>query len=202
MTTSRIYLKKGATGTMVPAEFHDEVDDTHLAMWEATWKPAMKTHSSGRTLGTSPRDRHWDWRHKVDMLRPYLGYHTFAIVCGGELQGLMLASDVQSARLESQFGKPLVYVEYVATAPWNRVELQKIPRFIGVGSVFIDAAIQLSLECSFRGRIGLHALPQSEDFYRKCGMSELGPDSAHEGLVYFEMTVVQAKAFRRERSRK
>ena len=135
-------------------------------------------------------------------LRPYLGYHTFAIVCRGELQGLMLASDVQSARLESQFGKSLVYVTYVATAPWNRVEMHKPPRYIGVGSVFIAAAIQLSLECHFRGRIGLHALKQSENFYRKCGLSELGPDSAHDGLLYFEMTVEQAKTFRRERSRK
>lgn len=202
MTTSRIYLKEGATGKMVAAEFHDEVEDTHLAMWEATWKPTMKAHCAGRTPDDTPRDRHWDWRHKVDMLRPYLGYHTFAIVCRGELQGLMLASDIQSARLEAQFGRPVVYVEFVATAPWNRIELQKMPRFMGVGSVFIAAAIQLSLDCRFRGRIGLHALPQSEDFYRKCGMSELGPDSAHDGLVYFEMTVEQAKGFRGGRSRK
>jgi hypothetical protein len=75
MTTSKIYLKEGATGKMVAAEFHDEVDDTHLDMWEETWRPIMKAHCTGRTLVDNSRDRHWDWRHKVDMLRPYLGYH-------------------------------------------------------------------------------------------------------------------------------
>ena len=34
-------------------------------------------------------------------------------------QGLMLVSDFKSARLQVQFGKPIVYVEFVATAPWN-----------------------------------------------------------------------------------
>jgi len=57
----------------------------------------------------------------------------------------MLTNDMQSARLMSQFGKSLVYVEFVVTAPWNRSEVQQPPRYTGVGGVFIDTAIQLSL---------------------------------------------------------
>lgn len=203
MTTSRIYLKENATGKLVEAALHDEVSDAHLAMWDATWKPVMKAHCEGRPQADCPQDRHWDWRRKSNAWRPLLGYQSFAIVCRDELQGLMLTSDFRSARLAAQFGKPLVYIEFVVTAPWNRSEVQRPPRYSGVGGVFVDAAILLSLDSSFRGRVGLHSLPQAEGFYREaCGMSEMGSDSAHEELMYFEMTEEQAEAFRRNRGQR
>src|SRR6267154_6515909 len=91
--------------------------------------PAMEAYCEGRTALNKPEDHHWDWKWKADEWRPLLGYHSFAIVCENDLQGLMLVSDFKSARLRVQFGKPVVYVEFVATAPWNRPELQKPPRF-------------------------------------------------------------------------
>lgn len=203
MTTSRVYLKEHATGRMVVADLHDEVSDAHLAMHDSTWVLAMKVHCIGRTLADRPEDHHWDWRHKVNVLRPLLGYHSFSIICRNELQGLMWASDFRSARHAAQFGKPLVYVEYVATAPWNRAEVQRPPRYSGVGGVFIDAAIQSSLDAGYQGRVGLHSLPQAVEFYeKKCGMSAIGIDSAHESLMYFEMTKEQALTFRRKRGQK
>jgi hypothetical protein len=200
MTTSRVYLKENATGKMVAADLHDEVSDTHLAMHDSTWAPAMRAHCAGRTWTDSPQDRNWDWRSKAKGLRPLLGYHSFAVVCQNELQGLMWTNDLHFARLDSQFGKPLVYVEYVATAPWNRTEVQQPRRYEGVGGVFIDAAIQLSLDTGYHGRIGLHSLPKSEEFYEtKCGMTPLRIDLAREKLRYFEMTAKQAEAFRLKR---
>lgn len=126
-----------------------------------------------------------------------LGYHSFAITCDGELQGLMLVCDFKSARLQAQFGKPVVYVEFLATAPWNRKEIQTPPRYAGVGTIMVSAAVEASWELGYRGRIGLHALPRAQEFYRdKCGMTELGKDDAHQGLMYYEMTDNQAEAFR------
>jgi hypothetical protein len=60
MMTSRIYLKDNASGKMVAAELIDVVSDDQLAMWDATWKPAMKAHCAGRALADCPQDRHWD----------------------------------------------------------------------------------------------------------------------------------------------
>lgn len=203
MTISSVYLREVATGKMVEAELFDEVSDAHLEMWEKTWKPIMKAHCVERVLSDKPEDSHWDWRRKSTAWRPLLGFHSFAITCHDELQGLMLVSDIRSARLASQFGKPLVYVEFISTAPWNRSEVQKPLRYRGVGGIFIDAAIQLSLDSGFCGRIGLHSLPQAIDFYKKgCGMSELGIDYAHEKLMYFEMTEQQAESFRQKRGHK
>jgi len=61
----------------------------------------------------------------------------------------------------------------------------------------VTAAVELSWELGYRGRIGLHSLPAAERFYWvTCNMSELGKDAAHQGLMYYEMTDKQAEAFR------
>jgi hypothetical protein len=85
-------------------------------MWSGSWSAAMQAHCAGRTLRDKPEDHHWDWKWKAGERRPMLGYHSFAITSEGELQGLMLVSDLKSARIQAQFGKPIVYVEFVATA--------------------------------------------------------------------------------------
>jgi len=101
-----------------------------------------------------------------------------------------------TARLPSQRGKDLAYIEYVSTAPWNRPEISGIQQFHGVGLNMVRAAVELSRNESFHGRIGLHSLPQAAGFYGgTCGMSELGTDRDYYNLTYFEMTSAQADAF-------
>ncbi len=99
-------------------------------------------------------------------------------------------------QLESQKKLDLVYVDYLEAAPWNcRTALGVAPLFSGVGSILLITAIQRSFELEFKGRVGLHALPQSVDFYQaKMGMTELGPDPAKDNLRYFELTPEQAEA--------
>jgi hypothetical protein len=118
-------------------------------------------------------------------------------VCNGVTQGMMIVdTTMHRCRIEIQKGKDLVYVEYVENAPWNRPELADLPRYRGIGSILIRAAIALSIEEEFKGRIGLHALPQSNGFYANtCGMTDLGIDADYHDLRYFEMSPEQAEAF-------
>jgi hypothetical protein len=168
-----------------------------LKLWEQDWVPAMQAFCKGQLPGQRPEDSHWDWRQKSKATSGLLGYQSFAIVCGKTLQGLMLTNDMSSARLTQQFGKPLIYVDFVATAPWNRPKLQDPPRYRGVGQVFVLAAIESSRDAGFKGRVGLHSLPDAEPFYKQtCGFTKLGADSSHQDLNYFEMTETQADAFR------
>ena len=45
-------------------------------------------------------------------------------------------------------------------------------------------------------RIGLHALPGAETFYRDViGMTDLREDTHHHGLQYFELSTAQAAKF-------
>jgi hypothetical protein len=199
MNESRVYLKKSETNVLVEASLLDEVTDDHLSMWNGSWVPAMEAFCVGRIFHDKPEDHHWNWKWKASEWRPLLGYHSFAVICESELQGLMLVSDVRSARLQVQFGRPIVYVEFVATAPWNRPEFKRPPKYRGVGTVMVAAAIELSWELRYRGRIGLHSLPAAAPFYRdKCGMTELGQDAEHQNLMYYEMTENQAEKFRQK----
>lgn len=195
--TSNVYLQESSSGSYVLAKLYDEVSDKHLAMWNATWKPALEIHCKGRALVDSPEDYHWDWKWKANAWRPLLKYHFYSIMCRGELQGLMLANDTTTARLPEQAGKPLVYIEFVATAPWNRAEVQRPPRYRGVGSAFMAKAVQLSNEMGYSGRIGLHSLPEAERFYRdSCGMTAVQRDPGFlQQLMYFEMSEKQAETF-------
>ena len=125
------------------------------------------------------------------------GKPDFAIVCDGMTQGLMIVdTSTHRCRIDSQKGQHLVYVKYVENAPWNRPELFDPSRFRGIGSILIRTAVKLSEEMEFLGRIGLHSLPQADEFYGStCGMTDMGTDLDYEGLHYFEMTPEQAQAF-------
>lgn len=80
----------------------------------------------------------------------------------------------------------LVYVEALASAPWNRSNLQQPPTLRGVGSVLLNFARRRSLDLGYGGRIGLHALPGAEAFYTLKNMTDYGSDPDKENLVYFE----------------
>jgi hypothetical protein len=65
-----------------------------------------------------------------------------------------------------------------------------------VGSVLMRAAIEFSHQEGFKGRVGLHSLPQSNGWYANaCGMADLGTDPDYQNLRYFEMTPEIAEAF-------
>ncbi len=64
----------------------------------------------------------------------------------------------------------MIYIDYLETAPWNQGGLVGRPRYGGIGTVMLAAAIRLSLNEGFFGRIGLHSLPQSEEFYKASGL--------------------------------
>lgn len=201
MTSHPVLLKDRLADKLVDAELVETIDESHLREFETQWMPVlvrrlMALVDEGRPGAEWPQSAHWNWRNKMDRIRGLLAFRTFALVCEGQLQGLMQLDTAQKVcRLEGQAGKHLTYVDYVETAPWNRAEIVEQPRFGGVGLVMLRAAIEVSRDEGFQGRIGLHSLPRSEPFYGRCGMTDLGIDGGCENLKYFEMTPDQAAAF-------
>jgi hypothetical protein len=204
VTVSPVFLLNVATGEPEAAELLDAITEKQLADWEGEWVPELlgalqRPHRAGVARAQWPQSRHWDWRRKAATLQGMLAYPGFSIVCGGVTQGMMLVdTTTKRCRIESQAGKNLIYVCFVENAPWNRRELFDPPRYRGIGSILIGTAVELSKEQEFKGRIGLHSLPQANAFYANtCGMTDLGSDSDpdYQGLRYFEMTPEQAAAF-------
>ncbi|MFO0884546.1 MAG: hypothetical protein U0894_10225 [Pirellulales bacterium] len=195
MSESTICIVDGVTKQAVDAILYDQIEQRHLDDFESKWKPWRAKVLQGLPTPVREESSHWEWSKKQNKISGLLAYPSFAVECCNETQGLMIVNTMSHCRLDSQRSKPLVYVEFLETAPWNREQLSDVPRYKRVGPVLIDVAIQLSISEGFEGRLGLHSLPQSDGWYRdKCKMTDLGLDP-RKNMTYFEMTPEQARAF-------
>lgn len=200
-TRTQVFLRRRKTGEYVDAALIDGVTKEEVHKAEQEWRPYMKDavrqmEKEGRPPKSRPQHAHWDWNKKHKAIADLLAYQMFGVECCAKMQGLMLlTTSGKFSRLEVQKGNGLVYVAFVETAPWNSPIIVE-PIYSQVGTVLIAAAIDVSIELGFKGRIGLHALPQAEDWYANhCEMTDLGKDSGHQDLRYFEMTTEQSKKF-------
>ena len=136
----------------VQAQLIAGISAAALDDWEASWQPFIQRKIQP---GASPRGR-WNWRQKVDA-RLALPTQGFTVACNGSTEGLMIVeSAMQRGRLPEQHGQHLIYVEFLESAPWNQKALNDPPRYRGVGSTLLRAAVEYSFEEQFKGRIGLH----------------------------------------------
>ena len=89
-----------------------------------------------RKAGQKPEHAHWDWTKKFQLTVDYsLTYRMLGIEHKGEIQGLMLVIVGKECRIKSQKRKPLIYVDYLASAPWNSKAKTKDPSYKFVGKV-------------------------------------------------------------------
>ena len=197
-----VQLYDVARDAAVDAERWSTIGEKNLADWEAEWIPALHVqlkvlHQSGVNRSLWPQSRKWDWRDKQAAIELSLANQSFAIVAQGTTQAMMIVDLTKRARLQSQLLQHLVYVDFLEVAPWNRHDLQGgTPCFTGAGSILIGTAIEFSRLQGFKGRVGLHSLPQSNSFYANaCGMEDLGADPNYANLRYFEMTPDAAERF-------
>lgn len=200
MESTPITLLDYTSGKPVEAWLHDEITPAHLEAHNLQWNSLFRVYRQQYRTGQLskkdyPEDAHWDWNGKMAKRRGKLGFASFCIEVNESIEGLLILSYLVTCRLPDQIGKDLVYIEYLATAPWNRPIGGQIPRYRRVGSFLTRAAIQMSFENDLKGRLGLHSLPKAESFYRdKIGLTDLGPDPdpRYQGLRYFELSEARA----------
>lgn len=200
MSTVPIQIYSRNEKKLVDAILHAELKPDVLVSIEGEWGPlrlaAARKHYRAKRMNLIPNHFQWDWGLKSSKLQ-YLSYRCLGIHYGGKWQGLLMVQTTgKVARLPNDKGKDLIYVDYLESAPWNLATMVDVPLYGGVGTVLMQAAVQLSYDEGFHGRIGLHALPQSEEFYRDdCGMTFCGNDASYENLAYYEMTREIASEF-------
>jgi len=187
----------------VEAKLHNDLLPTDLFLVDEQWSPyrirlirELLDHDIPDT--DWPESLRWNWSRKAYELK-LLAASGFGVMCENEWQGTMLTKTAPYfARLPEDEGKPLVYVDYVETAPWNwRVEpIDWECRYKGVGSILLRQAVIQSLDEGFHGRLGLHALPQAEGYYRDVmRMTAVGRDPLKQNLLYFEFSRWRAVEF-------
>jgi len=118
------------------------------------------------------------------------------------LQGIMIAGPSEEVNLPPSSTDRLLYIAYMATAPWNREPflppLGLVPSSLkGVGKALVKQAVCLSRQLGYGGRIGLRAMGRSAAFYRKIGMARVKGKvkcSEYPGDPWFELTEQGAEA--------
>jgi GNAT superfamily N-acetyltransferase len=166
LVQQRIRLIRGLDRQPVEVQLLDLTLD-HLNNVETLWTEPVRYYQE--------EDKYWSWRFKKRLAqRTQRGYEGYAIEYEGCTQGLMMIERQRRSQLEP--GQPIVYIDAIASAPWNRRDIQQPPYLFGVGNALLDFARQRSLELGCRGRVGLHALPRSVGFYDRQGMTEVPPD--------------------------
>lgn len=202
-----------STGAFVDAELSDEVTMDHFIETQRDWRPMVVAATKSMVLRgvdskLQPRHWRWNWENKEVQLKQF-GVSFYGIEYAGQLQGLMKVDLAKhSARIPTQTGEGVAYVDYLEVAPWNireiASELGQEQRFGVVGVNLYAAAVLLSQEAGFEGRVGLHSLPhpKTEQFYQKtCRMLPLQRDKAKEDLLYLETTPELAELFLTEAKR-
>lgn len=191
----------------------EDLEDKHLDFVMREWTPRLADRRARaviayRALPSKKRhernwqekqgrfgapDSHWDWNHKKQSM---LGsaHRMFALLDGEAVEALMRIDLSKPSRIQPAPYTPTVYIDYLAVAPWNRPPIQSPPRFRGLGSVLLGVAVSISIEEGMDGRCGLHSLRQSEGFYLRAGMEDLGVD-LECGLKYFEFSPHAARNF-------
>ncbi|MDP9175731.1 MAG: hypothetical protein M3O30_17965 [Planctomycetota bacterium] len=158
--------------------------------------------------GEWPESVHWNWAYKAAISEPsrleaFGDVRLFGLQAAGQWQGLLFGLSEGHFTRQGVLGRPLVYVDFLESAPWNwTIEpLDRVGKYRGIGGQLMELAVRWSLSLGYAGRVGLHSLPQASGFYNgRCGMTDLGPDINYDSLCYFELTESDAEAFLRRTS--
>ncbi|MTJ55347.1 GNAT family N-acetyltransferase [Anabaena sp. UHCC 0253] len=177
----QIQLNRGTDNSPVNANLV-ELSQKHIHDYENLWREELRVFQA--------EDKFWDWLFKLGYISKQDNQEGYALECEDCTQGLMMV-ETQLHGSRSAIGQRLVYIQYITSAPWNRKEIQRPPRYKGVGTALLRYARLRSVELGYGGRIGLHSLPTAERFYENQNMLNLGIDEEYENLTYFEYGILR-----------
>lgn len=172
-----IQVETGA-GAFVPGLIC-EMTTVHLDQIETVWRAMLQA------LGQPDAD--WNWNYKLRLSMAESRFEAYVVEVGDIAQGVMLIeTQWHRSQIDAANRPRLVYVEYLASAPWNRRELEDPPDFVGIGRALMVFSRRRSAALGYKGRVGLHALPTAKGFYDNLNMPDYGADPEQDELVYFE----------------
>ena len=183
-----------ASGSYRKAALFTRISEKNLRDYYDHWKPYKQNRLKKIPFENYPDHWHWDWNAKHSNFTGQQSTQGFAITCRNMTQGMMFVKAPYFSKLPGAENHPLVYIEYLESAPWNIKEFTDsgIERYRDIGTYFLCAAIWLSKRKGYGGCIGLHSLIQTESFYNKFKFVDLGNDENYSNLRYYEMTAEQA----------
>ncbi|MGK7928242.1 MAG: GNAT family N-acetyltransferase [Spirulina sp.] len=154
----------------------------HVRDYEEHWQPLLEN--------LREEDKYWDWALKKRIALQDDNFEIYALECEGLTQGLM-ELETQWHRSQIDESDRIVYIEYLASAPWNRTNSKTQRIYSGIGKILLEFARQRSLDLGYGGRVSLHALLNAVRFYESQNMSNYGADPDKDNLDYFEYSRIE-----------
>jgi GNAT superfamily N-acetyltransferase len=158
------------------------MNQNHLEDVNVLWKPMLQEMEE--------EDAFWDWAFNKRISLTRENYEAYAVEQDRLTHGLLWL-ETRNHRSQRIRGQPLVYVEAITSAPWNRRLLNPDPYFRGIGALLLKFARRRSIELGYSGRLGLHSLLGATSFYEEQGMTNMGTDPDYDDLVYFEFAAIR-----------
>lgn len=150
----------------------------------------------GSNCGNGEEDREWNWEELCrDALSNNYWEATGLQTPDGRFQGAIIYSADAKSVLNPKAGA--IYVDNLATAPWNRRRVNGNPEFGAVGPELLCQAVHHSHLLGFRGRIILASLPRAIAFYVGKGFVDTG--TTIENWPVLELPLEQARNWLEEK---
>ncbi|MFC1758566.1 GNAT family N-acetyltransferase [Planctomycetota bacterium] len=151
-----------------------------------------------KTLRSDEGDNHWEWRKLVGEHRNNANWDALGIQRSNDcVEGAILYRIDAKSQIEK--GKGAVYVDRIATAPQNRGWLAGPPKYKGIGSVLLLAAVRHSYLLGLEGRVWLSSLPseKTRGFYRGKGFHVIFEEQ--DGMIDFELSAAAAQKWLKDK---
>lgn len=176
-----IQLSSG-TGNLVEALLCSMTTE-HLNDYYEVWAQILEE--------SAQPDAGWPWEYKLRQAQQEERFEAYAIEVEGFAHGLLyIETQWHRSGLPQRY--PLVYVQALVSAPWNRRDIEDLPYLKGIGKTLLLFARERSQQLGYQGRVGLHALSDSLGFYQRMNMPDYGPDPDKDGLIYFEYGAIES----------
>lgn len=150
-------------GTAVEGEIHSPITAEMTSSVDRDWPSLLAQHDQP--------DKDWRWEQILRHHPDGEAYKSFALTCRNRVEGLLVVNRERQMRGELVTGS---YMEYVASAPWNRAArgggalVAGHGRVTPCGQVLVARAAMFSVEEGHRGWLGWNSLPgDTLSWYRK-----------------------------------
>ena len=154
----------------------------------------MQESESGRILTEyGLTDYGWNWVNKIAHCSSK-EYEWFYLIAEGKVQAVCIIYHPKSSIID---GENIFYIDYIASAYWNRNRPGYKRRFSSAGTKLISFAVDhATAKLGYRPGFSLHSLPTAEAYYRRIGMTPYECDPQKENLRYFEANITCANSIR------
>lgn len=163
---------------------------SNLKLWQAIANMDLDESALDAILEELPlEDDHWRWVNKSNHFASN-DFEWFYLHAAGMPQGACVIYHPKPSVLSTG---NIFYVEYLASAPWNRSCSLREREFYAVGSTLLCCVLRYAINTlRLSPGFSLHSLPKAQGFYQKLKMVNISQHNK-DSLLYFELPKDEAK---------